>query len=1119
MGGEHKQSADSTRLFYALGLSLFFILILSSNLVLAEDVDSCRDLNVSGTTYTLNQSVNISGATCFNITAANITIDCSSFSITGNSGDNTYGVYTDQFNSTIDNCNILSFGTGIFFEGATNGTISNTNVSISKSVSGNNGYALYLKNNANYNQILTNRLTTSNSGWAVYLNTVSNNTLLSTVTEGGRGIFIQTSSNNQLLNINSTSASSTGYSIFLDSDSNYNLLSNILANTTGTGARSISLQSGTRNNFTNITINSNYQALFMSSSTYNILYNISIITTAYGLSIVSSSSNTISEINLNTTAGGGNSISISGGSSNTLSNITAANTNETALKLSSSADSNIFRNITLTSSNKTAILLNISSDSNSNTFCLNNFTETNNYYVYDLNGSNYYNCTYDGLNQGNIWHNVMNGSVNIYGTASSSVTGLYLGTNGTGYPYNSSNSQNKTYGNVIDYTPLTATYNYTAPAATANLTVICGTGGASCTGNSTDFELPANKTITATADTNYEFSNWTVTSGNCTINNATSNNTYAIFLNDTTNCEVTANFVFNSTTPQTYYVDSTLGNDSNQGITEETAWKTLDKVSSTNFNPGDIILLKRGETWNNQTLSLSTSNILIDAYGAGNNPIIDGSFPITNWTLYSGSIYTTNIGSGRSIYALFINQNIRQTDAHYPNTGYLYPSSTSTTLYSFTDTDLSLTLSQINGSKIALRDDPWQQIVRTVSNYNAGTHLVTFTPDAESEMQSDSGYILSDMLWMIDSPGEWWYNSSSGDIYLWASDSSNVSNTDVTATENFDAVIISNATGITISNITVMKTAKNGIYLENVNNSLITAANISYIQTYGIYLNNSNSCNITNSDVMNSHHYGIQIIGSNNTIQNNTIYNTGNIMLYRQNVDQPYGIRTTVYGVNNSIINNTITHMGYGAIKIGGNYSLISGNLIDDACTFLVDCGAIYTNYDQNYNTYESNIIMNVIQNLTGSNTQTSTSYGIYFDRDKGSTYDDSGNNLAQNNIFINCSGGGIFVHVEGNITMKNNIIYGGVYGIRLEDKTVHEVENNTATNNTIFTINNTGFNIYMRSDEDINITKMGNFTGNNYFAFPNTSVARVKQWADTGSEIDTNYTYSEWLTTGEDSG
>jgi hypothetical protein len=45
----------------------------------------------------------------------------------------------------------------------------------------------------------------------------------------------------------------------------------------------------------------------------------------------------------------------------------------------------------------------------------------------------------------------------------------------------------------------------------------------------------------------------------------------------------------------TYYVKST-GSDSNSGLSDALAWKTISKVNSQTFSPGDTILFNCGDT-------------------------------------------------------------------------------------------------------------------------------------------------------------------------------------------------------------------------------------------------------------------------------------------------------------------------------------------------------------------------------------------------------------------------------------------------------------------------------------------------------------------------------------------
>lgn len=73
------------------------------------------------------------------------------------------------------------------------------------------------------------------------------------------------------------------------------------------------------------------------------------------------------------------------------------------------------------------------------------------------------------------------------------------------------------------------------------------------------------------------------------------------------------------TTAATYYV-SPNGDDSNDGKTEQTAWKTIARVNQDTYIPGDKILFERGGEWTGKTLAPQGSGsaaayITIGAYG------------------------------------------------------------------------------------------------------------------------------------------------------------------------------------------------------------------------------------------------------------------------------------------------------------------------------------------------------------------------------------------------------------------------------------------------------------------------------------------------------------------------
>ena len=67
-----------------------------------------------------------------------------------------------------------------------------------------------------------------------------------------------------------------------------------------------------------------------------------------------------------------------------------------------------------------------------------------------------------------------------------------------------------------------------------------------------------------------------------------------------------------------YYV-SNSGNDSNNGLTEQTAWKTLDKVNAkmSSFTSGDVIAFKGGDEFFGTLRIANKNRITFTSYGAG----------------------------------------------------------------------------------------------------------------------------------------------------------------------------------------------------------------------------------------------------------------------------------------------------------------------------------------------------------------------------------------------------------------------------------------------------------------------------------------------------------------------
>ena len=102
------------RVSRASQLAVFMLLAVLAGFSYAGAPPSCKTLASS---YTLTTDVS-SSSTCFNITAPNVLLDCTGHMLSGANVTGTYGVYSDQLNTTVTNCQIRDFDVGIYLAGS-----------------------------------------------------------------------------------------------------------------------------------------------------------------------------------------------------------------------------------------------------------------------------------------------------------------------------------------------------------------------------------------------------------------------------------------------------------------------------------------------------------------------------------------------------------------------------------------------------------------------------------------------------------------------------------------------------------------------------------------------------------------------------------------------------------------------------------------------------------------------------------------------------------------------------------------------------------------------------------------------------------------------------------------
>jgi parallel beta-helix repeat protein len=343
----------------------------------------------------MSVNVSVNGYSCFNITATNVTLDCHGFNITGNNTTLTYGVYSIASSSTIRNCNIRNFSTGIYINSTsanyvniTNNTI---NLTYSTSCDGTTGRCsgIYLTG-ARYGTISYNQVNVNKYAISLYGSAKDNIITYNNVSTTNTAILLYNMVNNNTISYNNLSAST--YALDIESSSKYNTVS--------------------YNNMTSPSSQAIYISTFGNSNNFS--YNSISSGGTRAISIVASNNNTFLSNNFSSTSATSvyGTIYIESGSSNNsfVSNIinetnTSANC-EKPIYIDSGQNNSFYNNTIQSASASGTPAIYLAAASGNNTFLYNNITS--NMWIQDLNQSstsaNHTTNIFNNSNAGNIYY-------------------------------------------------------------------------------------------------------------------------------------------------------------------------------------------------------------------------------------------------------------------------------------------------------------------------------------------------------------------------------------------------------------------------------------------------------------------------------------------------------------------------------------------------------------------------------------------------------------------------------------------------------------------------------------------------------------------------------------------
>jgi parallel beta-helix repeat protein len=592
---------------------------------------------------------------------------------------------------------------------------------------------------------------------------------------------------------------------------------------------------------------------------------------------------------------------------------------------------------------------------------------------------------------------------------------------------------------------------------------------------------------------------------------------------------------------RTFHVNSVIGDDNADGLAATAGsgsgpWRTLGRLMRAQLAPGDAVTLACASQWS-ETLRLPANGtlsqpILVGAPvgGCATSPTINGSkaLPPSAWSLHRGNIYKAELpGSPLHLYA----DSAVFTAAHHPNRGDVLGEPLSPYLALAVDGD-SVSRNGRTGSEVlttgadlklpvgAKLDSRTRVRVRT-NNYiidelalasfsGAQLNLAGLT---EYPVRAGWGYFLMGQMWMLDSAGEWFYDSDTQQLFAWMPNSttpSSVVNIVVVATGidlNSREHIVVDGVAVRGVGVGVDLRSSKGVQLRN--SRIEDTAEVGVLTSGSVQaVIESNTIARTGGDAVTG--WGVAMgselpDGSASAVRNNFIRDSGVLLNGEQVVSLPRRSVAAVYvGANSTVSGNTIVNAGYLGIFANAN-NTISNNFIYGACSVLDDCAGIYTAGLNNNSQIHGNIVVHSRGALAGQppSRRATSAQGIYID-------DDGSGVVVENNTVVDADFG-VLLHNASKNTVRGNRLYGNRAGqIWMQEDANRTNQNGDVSDNLIVANqiagvapNSVGVLLTSRF---ANTAAFGRFNANRYFDRAASTVV-----ASSSASMNSAQSLSQW--------
>ncbi len=479
------------------------------------------------------------------------------------------------------------------------------------------------------------------------------------------------------------------------------------------------------------------------------------------------------------------------------------------------------------------------------------------------------------------------------------------------------------------------------------------------------------------------------------------------------------------------------------------------KARETNPDETATITVKSGSYTQTTPLVLEAKDSHLTIKGeAGGNVLLLGAPVINGWTSYQGAIMKTNVTAmvpkGFRPRQLFGNGE-RQILARYPNhdpkaplyggwafvapfppsgapEGHdwkreLYVKAEDIRRWSHPE-DVEIDIFAQYG---------WWNFIEPVASLDVAARKLTLKKPCSYDLHPHNRFHFQNALEELDSAGEWFYDTRSGDLYFWPLQPIGEVEVRLPLLSNF--LQIKGARALTIRGLGFTACEGTAIAVENSEQCLIEQCHISQCGGFngsGISISAGKDCRVSRCEIERTGGNGVGLNGGdrktlkgpNHVVENCHIHDVG---IFNKNA-----CGVSLAGVDLVARHNHIHHSPRMGVQMSGNNCKVEWNHIHHVVLETQDGGAIYTGGRDWISSRGTSWSYNLIHDVVGCGQEADGlkhpwfTFGLYPD-------DNSGGLDIIGNIVFRCASSGIHMHNSRDCLVENNIFTGaGKYIIDL---------------------------------------------------------------------------------------